>query len=310
MLKGICDGELLLDGDFQICGKAPCLQRLLSSREDFAGHCFRELIVDDKAREAFDRFLARAAAEPKEATPGCLRVPLKTASQEIVSVDMFHVPLSRSLYGLNTIHHLLALTEDVHARLQPEADPSTQNVWESRRPAASAPASAASTDTHVECYDELEEMTLVLNTSTELMDIEEAHLRFVRRTDDSQVRMGMPTLKRFARPLDWAGLETALRGYARGVRKAQAHGEEAEKQVLPGLMLRLPGESRKHLLSRSLAVSSPFERKKHDPVHLYLHMMDFQGPPSQRPRMDGLDEDGKEASAARQRLGREHAEPS
>ena len=42
-----------------------------------------------------------------------------------------------------------------------------------------------------------------------------------------EVRMGMPTLKRFARPLDWAGLETALRGYARGVRKAQAHGEEA-----------------------------------------------------------------------------------
>eukprot|EP00439_Symbiodinium_sp_Y106_P039865 s7759_g4.t2 len=132
-------------------------------------------------------------------------------------------------------------------------------------------------DTRVECYDELEEMTLVLNTSTELMDIEEAHLRFVRRTDDSQVRMGMPTLKRFARPLDWAGLETALRGCARGVRKAQAHGEEAEKQVFPGLMLRLPGESRKHLLSRSLAVSSPFERKKHDPVHLYLHMMDFTG---------------------------------
>ncbi|CAE7682844.1 unnamed protein product [Symbiodinium sp. CCMP2592] len=275
MLKGICDGELLLDGDFQICGKAPCLQRLLSSREDFAGHCFRELIVDDKAREAFDSFLARAAAEPKhlEATPGCLRVPLKTASQEIVSVDMFHVPLSRSLYGLNTIHHLLALTEDVHARLHPEAEPSTQNVWESRRPAASAPASAASTDTHVECYEELEEMTLLLNTSTELMDIEEAHMRFVRRTDDSKVRMGMPTLKRFARPLDWAGLEAALRGYARGVRKAQAQGEEAEKQVLPGLMLRLPGESRKHLLSRSLAVSSPFERKKHDPIHLYLHMM-------------------------------------
>ncbi|CAE7823062.1 unnamed protein product [Symbiodinium sp. CCMP2456] len=132
-------------------------------------------------------------------------------------------------------------------------------------------------DTHVECYEELTEMTLLLNTSTELMDIEEAHLRFVRRTNDSKVRMGMPTLKRFARPLDWAGLEAALRGYARQVRKSQAHGEEAEKQVLPGLMLRLPGESRKHLLSRSLAVSSPFERKKHDPIHLYLHMMDFQG---------------------------------
>ncbi|CAE7945509.1 unnamed protein product [Symbiodinium sp. KB8] len=276
MLKGICDGELLLDGDFKICGSAPCLQRLLSSREDFAGRSFRELIVDDEARRTFDRFLAKAAL-PKEATPGCLRVPLKTASTQIVSVDMFHVPLPHNLYGMNTIHHLLALTEDVHAMVQPEADPATQNVWESRRPVACAPASAASTDTHVECYEELTEMTLLLNTSTELMDIEEAHLRFVRRTDDSKVRMGMPTLKRFARPLDWAGLEAALRGYARQVRRSQAHGKEAEKQVFPGLMLRLPGESRKHLLSRSLVVSSPFERQKHDPVYLYLHMMDLRG---------------------------------
>ncbi|CAE7201931.1 unnamed protein product [Symbiodinium necroappetens] len=238
MLKGICDGELLLDGDFKICGSAPCLQRLLSSRDDFAGRSFRELIGDDEARKTFDRFLAKAAL-PKEATPGCLRVPLKTASTQIVSVDMFHVPLPHNLYGLNTIHHLLALTEDVHATVQPEADPATQNVWESRRPVAGAPASAASTDTHVECYEELTEMTLLLNTSTELMDIEEAHLRFVRRTDDSKVRMGMPTLKRFARPLDWAGLEAALRGYARQVRRSQAHGEEAGPFLSPQRLLAL-----------------------------------------------------------------------
>ena len=39
--------------------------------------------------------------------------------------------------------------------------------------------------------------------------------------------MGMPTLKRFARPLDWAGMDAVLRRYARKVRKAHAEGQQA-----------------------------------------------------------------------------------
>ena len=121
MLKGICDGELLLDGNFQICGRAPCLQRLLSSREDFDGHSFRELIVDDKARKLFDGFLAKGATssdgEEREegderhrlrsvAAPRCLRMPLRAPSGQAVSVDVFHVPLPPRLYGESTTYHL------------------------------------------------------------------------------------------------------------------------------------------------------------------------------------------------------------
>ena len=117
MLKGICDGELLLDGNFQICGKAPCLLRLLSSREDFAGRSFRELIVDDEAREKFDSFLAKGSATSdgdesewqrlqSSAAPRCLRVPLRSASGHVISVDVFHVPLPPRLYGESTTYHL------------------------------------------------------------------------------------------------------------------------------------------------------------------------------------------------------------
>ena len=42
----------------------------------------------------------------------------------------------------------------------------------------------------------------------------------------NEVQMGMPTLKRFARPLGWAGIDAVLRRYARKVRKARAGGEE------------------------------------------------------------------------------------
>ena len=47
-----------------------------------------------------------------------------------------------------------------------------------------------------------------------------------------EVRMGMPTLKRFARPLDWANLDAVLRRYARKVCKA--HGENQGQQVRRG----------------------------------------------------------------------------
>ena len=112
MLKGICDGDLLLDGNFQICGSAPCLQRLLSSSEDFAGHSFRELIVDEEARAMFDLFLGSAAAkgDGEEGTQGgaprCLRVPLRAFSGQTISVDVFHVPLPPSLCGESTTYHL------------------------------------------------------------------------------------------------------------------------------------------------------------------------------------------------------------
>ena len=45
--------------------------------------------------------------------------------------------------------------------------------------------------------------------------------------------MGMPTLKRFARPLDWAGIDGTLRRYARQVRKASARGQEARTPRSP-----------------------------------------------------------------------------
>ncbi|CAE7805592.1 unnamed protein product, partial [Symbiodinium necroappetens] len=129
-------------------------------------------------------------------------------------------------------------------------------------------------ESYEECYDELAELTLLVNASTPLMDIEEAHLRFVRKTNKSKVRMGMPTLKRFARPLDWAGMDAVLRRYARKVRKAHAEGQQVEgeqEQALSSMTLRVPGESRKHLRSRRVTISSPFPRQ-HAAADVFLYV--------------------------------------
>eukprot|EP00439_Symbiodinium_sp_Y106_P001163 s2272_g1.t1 len=146
--------------------------------------------------------------------------------------------------------------------------------------------SAASSETHVEGYDELAEMTLLLNLTSELVDIEEAHLRFQRRTNEAEFRLGMPTLKRFARPLDWENLNGYLRHYAR---------QASEKQSLGSIMLRMPGESRKLLQARRATISSPYAQTPNQPARLFLHLANFKDkrPKNSRPRLAGLDENAK-----------------
>lgn len=291
MLRGICDGDLLLDGDLKICGSCSCLQRLLASKEDFSGRCFLDLIQEDM-RVSFQTFLNSEDASNACSSPAsCLRVPL-VSTDRTVSVDVFHVSVPR-LYGCKSIHHLVSLTEDVDSRL-PEAAPGSLPTELlaarcSARPCCPPAPSMTSDATQAEFYDELAEMTLLLNTSTELLDIEEAHLCFVRQTDKPEFRMGMPTLKRFARPLDWTQIEAVLRDYGQLVATDQAKPQQA----LPPVMIRVPGESRRHVRARSATVSSPFDRSgSDDPVYLYLHMENFQDP-GQRPppRLEGLDED-------------------
>ena len=226
MLKGICDGELLLDSQLRVCGKAACLQRLLMTPEDFVGRPLPELIDGEEAVKKFQKFLAATpeeSAETPESAPRCLRVPLRAPSGRLVSVDVCHVPLPQ-LYGAKSLHHLLSLTEDIEVREQPQAparpvDLDVCNILPGEEATTATKTasvrSGTSSENAVEHFDELEEVTLLLNASTELIDIEEAHLRFERHTSEAKLGMGMPSLKRFARPLDWPGLETFLRQYAR-----------------------------------------------------------------------------------------------
>lgn len=295
MLKGIADGELLLDSGFRICGSAVCLQRLLETGEDFAGRSLEELIDGEEARTKFRRSLTpqnAGSTQTLQTAPPCLRVPLKAPSGRVVSVDVCHVPLP-NLYGTKTVHYLLSLTEDLDPRVPPMElqEDSQQSRFKDQEGEVRSAQSAASSETHVEGYDELAEMTLLLNLSSELVDIEEAHLRFQRRTNEAEFRLGMPTLKRFARPLDWENLNGYLRHYARQVGKGLA----SEKQSLGSIMLRMPGEARKLLQAKRATISSPYVRTPNQPARLFLHLANFKDkrPRNSRPRLAGLDEDAK-----------------
>eukprot|EP00439_Symbiodinium_sp_Y106_P035035 s859_g4.t1 len=219
----------------------------------------------------------------------------RSPSGRVVKVDVCHVLLPQ-LYGRKELHHLLSLTEDTESR-QPEAMALKQaeaqlELFRKVRGAYSASQSAGSVsscETFIESCEELAEMTLVLNGSTELIDIEEAHFRFHRESSAQKLGLGMPTLKRFARPLDWQGFSSFLRRYARQVAK----GKSPTEQSMNGITLRLPSDSKKHIIARQGTLSSPFARNvPSDPVHLILQLTDFRGerPQEVHSRLEGVDE--------------------
>ena len=60
VLRGVCDGELLLDGNGRIQEGMGALQHLLSKTYDLKGTAFAELLVKDgEERERFEDFISR-----------------------------------------------------------------------------------------------------------------------------------------------------------------------------------------------------------------------------------------------------------
>ena len=66
MLRGICDGEVLLNGQLKIQGSGVCLNTILSTSGNFGDKSFLELLVDSE--EEHDRFMLHCAISMARAT--------------------------------------------------------------------------------------------------------------------------------------------------------------------------------------------------------------------------------------------------
>ena len=129
MLCGICDGEILLDGQLRIQGPGACLNQILSTNADFQNKPFMELLVDSEEEKArFRDFIStssKACINPDmyHGMPPCLRASLQgKASTRVgrVGVDLFHVSLS-NLFGSGEDYHLLAMKQDTEIQVLPDA---------------------------------------------------------------------------------------------------------------------------------------------------------------------------------------------
>ena len=287
ILKGLCDGSLLLDSQMVVCGSESCLQRLLSTQKSFQGINFSSLIACPESREKFTALVntsASSQANYAEASPpSCLRVSLSEAGQ-IVPVDVFHAVLP-GLFGAEEPHHILALVEDTAGR---EAPPAT-NGWHpipqrnsarpwpfsmptasvsSRGSEAASNASARSNEV-LEVLQELAEATFLIDPCSPNADLVEAHLKFNKWHPAQQP----PSLRMLSKINEWDNLQRLLQSYAADVLR----GATPDLPVaLHAMQIRIPGAPRKLLKAKQVRLSlANRSREDGQPLYLYLHLKNF-----------------------------------
>eukprot|EP00435_Cladocopium_sp_Y103_P043875 s1836_g12.t1 len=290
MLRSLCDGELLLDGNLCVVGKAECLRRLLMTSDTFSNQSFEELLVEEE-RPRFLRFMSEKLESAMTGStddnklmsaPPCLRVSLKGTGHRI-GVDLFHVKMP-PLFGEET-YHLVALREDSDSRqtapeafaeAAPDSTPALLRTEENGTKTAGVASSVARSDRSVPqvssnsliqiCPElqemtllvdastpllDLQEMTLLVDASTPLLDVEQAHLSFVRLGDEFDC--SMPSLRRIVRPTDWGTVRSDLREFALTAGNMQSAAQQ--KDVLK-MKLRLQDDAKRCVEARDVQVSA------------------------------------------------------
>ena len=252
VLRGVCDGEVLLDSKLKISGKSGCLQTLLmKGGQDFKNKSFEELLVEDE-RERFRSFMldVEVPLNSDISAPPCLRVSLKRSGGFRIGVDLFHVPHQ---LGEET-YHLVALREDCDTRSLPEVmgatdldeHPYARPVEEPKRiPSVCSTVSQVSANSLLQICSDLQEMTLLVDPNSPQFDVEQAHLSFVRQTSD--VDSTMPSLRRLVQPTDWGTIRSQLTDFADAAR--------SNREVL-NIRLRLQDDCKRCVDVRHVEVST------------------------------------------------------
>eukprot|EP00438_Fugacium_kawagutii_P003564 Skav226533 [mRNA] locus=scaffold4831:38200:39687:- [translate_table: standard] len=206
VLRGVCDGDVVLQrSSGTIVEDAASLEHLLKSNRKLQHTNFLDLFLDVPSRDAFQKFLS--ADVPGESLPAGFRVSLQGANGP-VSMDLFHaqIPMDGG-----SDYSLLAMKEDAEQSSRSIPDAEMQNPPVPRTERGPGARSVSSVSHVVEGYDELVQFSLLVNNSTDMLDIQEARLTFNRQSSLPTLESGMPTLRRFIRPTDWHRIETMIR---------------------------------------------------------------------------------------------------
>ena len=84
----------------------------------------------------------------------------------------------------------------------------------------------------IQLCKELQEMALLVDATTPLFDVEQAHLSFLRQSDEAD--SGMLSLRRLVRPTDWGTVQAQLREFALADESTPTH-RNVLKMKFPGL---------------------------------------------------------------------------
>ncbi|CAK9089789.1 Uncharacterized protein SCF082_LOCUS42362 [Durusdinium trenchii] len=248
VLRGVCDGDVLLDHQMKIAQDSECLKHLILTDVSLKDRSFEELLASEE-QARFQSFIEKSTAsavdrDEDSGPPLCLRLSLRGAAGIRVGADVYHVPVPK-LFGAGQPYHLIAFKEDPEARPQPDASEDavpkellhsweTQgNGWTSRS-AASMVSSGGRSSCHV--CPELEQITLLIDVGTECQDVPQAHLSFERREAEGESHM--PSLRKLVKPTDWPKLSASVRRF---VQRALERPNVPPK-TLKKLALQLPSQ--------------------------------------------------------------------
>ncbi|CAK9018629.1 unnamed protein product [Durusdinium trenchii] len=319
VLRGACDGEVLLDGQMNVAQESECLKHLILTNVSLKGRSFQHLLVDEE-QQRFHEFIntsTQAFGTPESkgsALPLCLRVSFRGSAGIQVGADIYHVPVP-GLFGSSTPYHLIAFKEDSEPRPLPEAEedavPSELvNAWADgtrpdKRGALGASNSSVSGSTGkssgiaIEEYcPELQEITMLVDVTTELQDVQQAHLNFERCADTGDLRLAlqssMPSLRKLVKPTDWEKIRSSV---ARFAEKA-LRDPDLQPKALRHMTVQLPGQS-----GWQIAEVATLHRIQ-GAQKVWLYLKGLRPEKARRvPKLDGIQERGvRERRRALQRL--------
>eukprot|EP00438_Fugacium_kawagutii_P031873 Skav224126 [mRNA] locus=scaffold2427:383655:385079:- [translate_table: standard] len=273
VLRGVCDGDLIVDRrTMTIVDDASCLERVLKSSKKLSNSNFLDFFLDSESRQKFSKFLE--ATDTESSMPRGLRVSLQGARGP-VSMDLFCTALPR--FGAASDYCLLAMKEDPLEQLQtapPEAPPNSapERIHQPQTQLLERSTSRSSLPEMVVPCDDLVEIALLVSDVTGLLDIEQTHLYFARKSAVSNIESGMPTLRRFIRPSDWDRLERMFST----VTNLPPPDQQERCYFRRPTYFRMPGESRRYLFARHTSMRLADESIiSGRPSHFWMHLGNF-----------------------------------
>eukprot|EP00913_Durusdinium_trenchii_P016552 g15557.t1 len=242
ILRGVCDGAVLLDDEHREALMVLWGESLMYRQS--GGSACKGLPFDKFEHQRFQDFLHRdldgeGPDEPSSA-PRCLRASMRSSMDTRVGADIFHVPVPW-LNGAQRPYHLLAIREDVESREVPEADASLPLPRGLASPTAAprgrrSSASSRSSATSVHwAMPELSQVMLMVDTATPQLEVEQAHLSFLR------AGKSLAALRELVRPTEWETVRGEIEHYLLG------HEEAKEPLHLRPLRFRMSEGSKDYM---------------------------------------------------------------
>lgn len=270
VLRGVCDGDILLNSSYKILEDGSSLDRLLGHPKGTAtGTSLVNLFTVDDCKR-FVQFIA-TSANNAPSMPRGFRVTMK-GRQGPVAMDLFHVPIRGQ--GFRGCNHLLAIKQDADqvipdAPLEARGAPGVPSCLKKGSSVVSSKSSRKSGHKELtRYYSNLQEATFLLTSHSAMWDVAEVHLKFQRQ---KSLDPTMPTLRNFTKPTDWERIS----GKIQHVIENRSTKEKAAFKH--PVWFRMPGESSKYLSARNVSVGHVKKPPvvEGNPILLWMNLRQF-----------------------------------